>query len=444
MMLSSTSIYAVSNPILNRLADANASLNTQHVYDFLASLESCARDDYCNHKTVIGEHEELQQEVYNAANYGDQALHMKATNSSYPPGYYYNKSYYLSKKLPAFLELDMGPGWYQSDWGAFQPRTYDQKWQSGIYNWKYVDYVLDLAMNVWKGYPRGRDYSYNYMQQADPSFYCQSESCVTPQFDYPHNGGTAAGLIGFSFHEPYPGAPKKSFQNTQLKSLPTEYGQGNNNDFLKKVVDWQDKTPEYESLLKDLSYLADQLSYLAKFNVPVLLRPYHEMNVPKSQSNPFWWAGDPSDYKALWIIAYDYLVKTRGLHNLIFVWAPLAWSDGYATDPNAYYPGSQYVDIVAVDDYVTSPPRQYYYDYLQKYNKPRMMAETYSVPIGENDRDELSASPWVIWSVWGQGLTSQNSAQDVDDTYNNAKIYTGGAYDSEFKPNYDWGRLHGE
>ncbi|WP_192484924.1 MULTISPECIES: glycoside hydrolase family 26 protein [Cysteiniphilum] len=427
----------------NILADHNALANTQTVYNFLVQLENCARDPRCNHKTLIGEHEELQQEVYNAANYGDQAALMKANNTSYNPGYYYNKSYCLSKKLPAFLELDMGPGWYQSDWGAFQPRSYDQTWQSGIYNWKYVDYALDLAMNIWKGYPRASDYSYNYNQQADPKFYCKSSSCAEPQFDYPANGGSAAGLVGFSFHEPYPGAPQKSFENTLLKNLPANYSHNaKDNDFLAKVVDDHDNTPEYRAWQRDLSYLADQLSYLNRFNVPVLFRPYHEMN--KISSNPFWWAGNPEDYKKLWRLTYQYLVNQRGLHNLIFVWAPLAWVNSYTKNPSDYYPGSQYVDIVAVDDYVTWPSPQHFYKKLETYNKPRMMAETYHVPIAANSRDQLSTSPWVIWSVWGEGLTNTNynSAQDVDDTYNSAEVYTGGAYASQYTPNFDWRSLH--
>lgn len=92
-----------------------------------------------------------------------------------------------------------------------------------------------------------------------------------------------------------------------------------------------------------LDSLANNLANLQDNNVVVLFRPYHEMN-----GSWFWWCGhDPQQYKDLWIYTFNYLTQTKGLHNLLWVYAPNAELD------LTYYPGSQYVDVVGVDYYGT-------------------------------------------------------------------------------------------
>lgn len=180
------------------------------------------------------------------------------------------------------------------------------------------------------------------------------------------------------------------------------------------VVDRAADTPQYRALLADLEILAANLSYFAAYDILVLLRPYHEMN-----GAWFWWGGKtPASYKKLWAITYDYLVKTRGLHNLIFVWSPNAWTPNGNNVPWNYYPGADRVDVVAVDDYNArygsgggtpeSPDyTNIYYRGLADYAKPRMLAETGYVPITARTdtvpaTNALDASPWV-WNVWGTG-----------------------------------------
>ena len=69
----------------------------------------------------------------------------------------------------------------------------------------------------------------------------------------------------------------------------------------------------------------------------MLFRPYHEMN-----SGSFWWGNKTAaSYQGLWRIMYNYLVNTRGLHNLIFVWAPSAWTPDGGDVPWNYYPGER-------------------------------------------------------------------------------------------------------
>lgn len=410
--------------------DPKASVNAQAVYAELVQLENGARSGRAA-KTIIGQHIEGQNELYNAA-YGD-------TGGTTYVGYYYNKIVAITGKLPGFVEIDLGPGYNSTNgWGVFNPRRYDQgdSLPQAQKQWQYVDDAVDLAFGVWKGYPRAADSTYDYNGQVN----CDGTVSVTAPLA---NGGGAAGIVGMSFHQPYPTSSTKDYKFTLAANAPQQAS----GDWFARVVDWQASTPEYQALLTDLSYLADQLNYFAEYDIPVLLRPYHEMN-----QGSFWWGGqDPTAYKALWQIMYNYLVNTRGLHNLLFVWAPISWNPTGADVPWNYYPGAAYVDIVAVDYYNKTGAAglstgdatslQTYYAALVHYSKPRMLAESYYVPVSTGV-NALIGSPWVIWTVWGDGLTSHNTNADVKSTYyNTSKVYTGGA-GTGFGQNFDWGSLH--
>ncbi|MFI5240327.1 MAG: glycosyl hydrolase [Candidatus Saccharimonadia bacterium] len=77
-------------------------------------------------------------------------------------------------------------------------------------------------------------------------------------------------------------------------------------------------------------------------HIPVLFRPYHEMN-----GNWFWW-GSQSWYPQLWQYTFNYLTS-HGVHNLIYVYSPNLSAD------MTHYPGNNYVDVVGVDTYSATP-----------------------------------------------------------------------------------------
>jgi mannan endo-1,4-beta-mannosidase len=60
---------------------------------------------------------------------------------------------------------------------------------------------------------------------------------------------------------------------------------------------------------------------------------------------------DPSEYKSVWISLFDYFCNEKNLHNLLWIYSP----DQGAPTPPKYYPGDDYVDIVALDVYVDDP-----------------------------------------------------------------------------------------
>jgi len=258
------------------------------------------------------------------------------------------------------------------------------------------------------------------------------------------------------FHQPYPGSPSKSFENTIVETATNASGQRVNLDdaWFKRVVDWQNNTAEYQTLLRDLSWAANRLQPLKDAGVPVLFRPYHEMN---KLSGRFWWANrDPALYKQLWSIIFNYMTRTRGFNNLIWVWSPYAWDGQYGRDPWNYYP-TEGVDIVAVDIYNGNPylPGKYYTE-LAGYNKPRMLAENDKMPVRwDKNVSEIDARPWVIYSIWGDTVIRdvsgsgaanawnvENNYQAIKNTYAYEKVLTGGQMPPNGTANYNWWTVH--
>jgi beta-mannanase len=116
-----------------------------------------------------------------------------------------------------------------------------------------------------------------------------------------------------------------------------------------------------------LDAVATGLQTLQSNNVTVLYRPFHEMN-----GSWFWWGGkDATQFKNVWKYVFNYMTQAKGLHNLLWVYGPNA-----GLNMTAYYPGSQYVDVVGMDLY-GSPSVSNTADYnaLVALNKPFGLTE---------------------------------------------------------------------
>lgn len=115
-----------------------------------------------------------------------------------------------------------------------------------------------------------------------------------------------------------------------------------------------DSTEVYEAWTEKLDQIAAALQDLKDQNVPVLWRPLPEMN-----KNIYWWgtqasnptsATDASLFTDVWEDMYDYLTKTKGLNNLIWVYSPGESPTNTTSrekDVGWAYPGEDFVDVVA-------------------------------------------------------------------------------------------------
>jgi len=103
-------------------------------------------------------------------------------------------------------------------------------------------------------------------------------------------------------------------------------------------------TAAYARYMEQVDEVARGLADLQDAGVVVLFRPFHEM------TGAFWWGGrNPAAFRKLWRELFTYYTREKGLHNLLWVWAPLV-----SDKAMAYYPGGAYVDVTGLDIYDNS------------------------------------------------------------------------------------------
>jgi hypothetical protein len=81
--------------------------------------------------------------------------------------------------------------------------------------------------------------------------------------------------------------------------------------------------------------------------IPILFRPWHELT-----GNWFWWCqhgSTPDEFKTLWKMTYDYMVHTRKLNHLLWVYN----TSSFSTKEHFLerYPGNDFADFISYDDY---------------------------------------------------------------------------------------------
>lgn len=160
---------------------------------------------------------------------------------------------------------------------------------------------------------------------------------------------------------------------------------------------------------KRLDTYAQYISYLKDNGVPVLFRPFHEMN-----QSMFWWAGrkGTNGTGALYRLTRDYLEKEKGLDNIIWVWD----MQDLSYDWSEYNPGNDYWDIFAVDIYNSD----YFTEY--KYNQALSVAGNKPIAIGECDKlptaQQLKEQPrWSFVMSWAELTFSHNTNSEIQNLY---------------------------
>jgi mannan endo-1,4-beta-mannosidase len=154
-------------------------------------------------------------------------------------------------------------------------------------------------------------------------------------------------------------------------------------------------TALYKSWCTQVDSVAHYLKLLQNAHVPVLWRPYHEMN-----GSWFWWGGRQGKYStpALYRQLFDRLVKHHKLNNLIWMWSVDRPNRPEMKFSN-FYPGNEYLDILALDVY-GGDFNQAYYDSLVVLSKgkPLVLGEVGNPPSPEILSRQPKWSYWVIWA----------------------------------------------
>jgi len=168
--------------------------------------------------------------------------------------------------------------------------------------------------------------------------------------------------------------------------------------------------------------IAGYLKQLQEDDIPVLWRPYHEMN-----GVWFWWCNQKGDqgFKRLWIMMYDYFTNYHKLNNLIWVWntnAPRDIPNDEAWPYELFYPGDQYVDILAADVY-RKDYKQSHHDQLAALGKgkPIALGEVGEIPT---PGILLEQTQWSWYMPWGWILFTFNEPGDIITLVTSEKVLT--------------------
>jgi mannan endo-1,4-beta-mannosidase len=193
---------------------------------------------------------------------------------------------------------------------------------------------------------------------------------------------------------PLPGSDPKALKSVQGQLLDEQF---------KELL--TPGTPLYQHWCAQVDTIAGYLKQLQDAHVPVLWRPYHEMN-----GDWFWWGGRTGEHgtAALYRQIFDRLVHHHQLKNLLWVWSMDRVSKP-GMEHEKFFPGIEYVDVLGLDVY-RNDFSQSYYDSLVKLSqgKPLALAEVGNPPAPEI----LAQQPlWTYYVTWAGMVRNTPRAQ---------------------------------
>lgn len=187
-------------------------------------------------------------------------------------------------------------------------------------------------------------------------------------------------------------------------------------------AEWQDLitpgTMLNERWKSQVDVIAWHLKQLRNAGVPVLWRPYHEMN-----GEWFWWgkkAGD-NGYKKLYRMLFQRLALFHGLNNLIWVFNTNEVKENVDSH-ETYFPGHEVVDILATDVYTQGFDSLNYAQLLKLAgDKPIALGEVGRAPAVEI----LQSQPrWTWFMSWGDPEGQWRDRDTILALYKSAEVLT--------------------
>lgn len=179
-------------------------------------------------------------------------------------------------------------------------------------------------------------------------------------------------------------------------------------------------TAYYNDFIQKIDKVATYLLALKKAHVPVLWRPFHEMN-----GDWFWWGQKTGDkgFRKLWIMMYKRYTKHFKLNNLIWVWSPNSPRDTPGDEADAYkkyFPGIKYVDVLAAD---------IYHNDFRKSNQDQLLDLAHGKPIAIGEVGEvptpeiLKQQPYWEWFlIWAHFNWENNSSQAMRALFSDPRV----------------------
>ncbi len=216
----------------------------------------------------------------------------------------------------------------------------------------------------------------------------------------------AGGIVGFIWHWSVPVSPDLSAKDGF--AFYTATGAEGHRPFTRfsprRAL--QPGTQEHRIINENLDTIVRYLLHYQAQGIPILWRPFHEAagNTNRGGKAWFWWGSDGAEaFKQLYLYAQRYLLE-RGVHNLIYIWTS-------ELDDDDWYPGDEYVDIVARDQYRVASEHGSFkkqFDLLRNKYPTKMLAlaECDCVPgaaaMEDDDARWLFVAPWTTPFVFSR------------------------------------------
>lgn len=161
----------------------------------------------------------------------------------------------------------------------------------------------------------------------------------------------------------------------------------------------------YQNIVNDVDIVSNYFLQLQEKDIAVVWRPLHE-----ASGGWFWWGVASAEcYVQLYRLVFDRMVNTNGVKNLLWVWninTDPTYGYDYSALNGAWYPGDEYVDIVAVDIYEPllnhNSGANYYNKIISEVGTNKLIALSENGAIPDIDSIAEDKAYWSYWMTWSQ------------------------------------------
>ncbi|WP_405340209.1 glycosyl hydrolase [Fibrobacter sp.] len=244
----------------------------------------------------------------------------------------------------------------------------------------YTENNLLMTEDLWKmgGIPT---YTWHWKVGEDTVFYTKDT--------YPNNGFNASGCT-------------EGVKGTSENNTCFNYTKAFKGEQCKEI---DATSQEYKDIVADIDIVSGYFKQLQDKGIAVVWRPLHE-----ASGGWFWWgAGSAECYVQLYRLVFNRMVGTNGLKNLIWVWninTDPQFGYDYSALNAAWYPGDEYVDIVAVDIYDPlndhNSGANYFNKIVSDVGTKKMIALSENGAIPDIDSIAEDKAYWSYWMTWSQ------------------------------------------
>ena len=276
----------------------------------------------------------------------------------------------------------------------------------------YQEYISRLA---------GRTNKYVGIMGADLGYFKSEGYPIHTLVDHWNEGG----LVTLSWHADNPfTAGYDPYWNTV---------ENKNKIHFKSLFRSARESKEKSNYREEVDAIAGVLQQLKKAGVTVIWRPFHEMN-----GDFFWWGindynneqTNTADFKKLWQDLYHTLTYEYGLDNLIWTYSVIP-DVGWNAEVTAYYPGSDYVDLVGMDYYGLHPDFPGYQE-LKSLGKTIVISEVGPKDTAYGNWNELElayelagkAAYFLQWHSWSGAAVAIKDNLRANDMMNSKRVVT--------------------